>query len=75
MSLVFGTPCPFIIEELRALFHDFYLFVSYQTGLELAVVEMYEKLRDTDPRIQVARNKLQSLDAILAIFEKHLNTA
>ena len=32
MSLVFGTPCPFIIEELRALFHDFYLFVSYQTG-------------------------------------------
>ena len=32
MSLVFGTPCPLIIEELRALFHEFYLFVSYQTG-------------------------------------------
>ena len=40
-----------------------------------AVVEMYEKLRETDPRIQVARNKLQSSDPILAILEKHLNSA
>ena len=75
LSLTFRTPCSAMIEELRALFHDFYLFVSYQTGLEPEVVEMYEKLRETDPRVQVARNKLQSSDAFLAILEKHLNSA
>jgi hypothetical protein len=75
MSLVFGTPCSSIIEELQALFHDFYLFVFYQTGLEPKVVEMYKKLRETDSRVQVARNKLQSSDEFLAILEKHLNPA
>ena len=75
MSLAFRTPCSSIIEELRALFHDFYLFVVYQTGLEPEVVEMYEKSRETDPRVQEARSKLQSSEAFLAILEKHLNSA
>ena len=49
----------------------------YPTRLELepAVVEIYENLRETDPRIQLARNKFQSSDAILTILEKHLNSA
>jgi hypothetical protein len=75
MSLAFKTPCFSIIEELRALFRDFYLFVSYQTGLEPEVVEMYEKMRETDSRIQEARSKLRSSDTFLAILEKHLNSA
>jgi hypothetical protein len=75
MSLAFRTPCPSIIEEFRALFNDFYRFVSYQTGLEPAVVEMYDKMRETDSRVQEARSKLRSSDAFLAILEKHLNAA
>ena len=75
MSLAFRTPCSLIIEELRTLFHDFYLFVFYETGLEPKVVETYKTSRETDPRVQVARNKLQSSDEFLAILEKHLNSA
>jgi hypothetical protein len=75
MSLAFRTPCSSIIEELRTLFHDFYLFVFYQTGLEPEVLDMYEKMRETDPRVQEARSKLRSSDAFLAILEKHLNSA
>ena len=75
LSLTFRTPCSAIIEELRALFYELYRFVFYQTGLEQEVVEMYEKLRETDPRVQDARNKLRSSDAFLAILEKHLNSA
>jgi len=75
LGLTFRTPCSAIIEELRVLFHDFYRFVSYRTSPEPEVVEMYQKLRETDPRVQEARSKLQSSDAFLAILEKHLNTA
>jgi len=75
LSLTFRTSCSAIIEELRALFYDLYRFVSYRTAPEPEVVEMYQKLRETDPRVQDARDKLQSSDAFLAILEKHLNTA
>jgi len=75
LGLTFRTPCSAIIEELRALFHDFYRFVFYRTPPEPEVVEMYQKLRETDPRVQEARSKLQSSDAFLAILEKHLNSA
>ena len=75
MSLTFRTPCSAIIEELRALFHDFYRFVSYRTAPEPEVVEMYQKLRETDPQVLDARDKLQSSNAFLAILEKHLNSA
>jgi hypothetical protein len=75
LGLTFRTPCSALIEELRALFHDFYRFVSYRTSPEPKVVEMYQKLRETDPRVQEARSKLQSSDTFLAILEKHLNSA
>ncbi|KAI0294369.1 hypothetical protein BC826DRAFT_1011940, partial [Russula brevipes] len=74
LSLTFKTPCPAIIEELRALFNDLYRFVTYEVGLEPEVVEMYEKLRQEDPRVQQARCRLQNADAFLAILEKHLKS-
>jgi hypothetical protein len=75
LNLTFRTPCSAILEELRALFHDFYCFVSYRAPTEPEVVERYQKLRETDPRVQEARGKLQSSEAFLAILEKHLNSA
>jgi hypothetical protein len=74
MTLTLGTPCDALIDDLRALFNDFYLFVSYQTGLALEVVEMFAKKREEDPRVQEARKKLKSSDAFLAILERHLDS-
>jgi len=73
LSLTLGTPCSAIIEELRALFYDLYLFVSYRT-LEPTVAKMCEKRRESDPRVQQARNKLQSSEVFLAILDKHLTS-
>ena len=75
LGLTFRTPCSAIIEELRALFHDFYHHVFYLTTPQQEVIEIYQKLRETDPLVQDARDKLQSSDAFLAILEKHLNSA
>ena len=74
MTLTLGTPCDALIDELRALFNDFYLFVVYQTGLAPEVTEMFAKKREEDPRVQEARRKLKSSDAFLAILERHLGS-
>ena len=74
MTLTLGTPCDTLIDELRALFNDFYLFVLYETGLAPEVVEMFAKKREEDPRVQEARKKLKSSDAFLAILEGHLGS-
>jgi hypothetical protein len=75
LSLTSRTSCYAIIEELRALFHDFYRHVFHLTTPEPEVVEMYQKLRETVPLVQNARDKLQSSDAFLAILENHLTSA
>jgi hypothetical protein len=74
MGLTYKTPCSAMIEELRALFNDFYLHVSYQKSSQPEVEAMYAKMMDEDPQVQKARKKLQSSETFLAILEKHLNS-
>src|SRR6266850_3915382 len=74
MGLTFKTPCSAMIEDLRALFNDFYLFVDYWEGPRPEVDAMYEEMREENPRVQEARKKLQSSDAFLAILEKYLGS-
>jgi hypothetical protein len=74
MGLTFKTPCSALIDELRALFNDFYLHVSYEKPLEPEVEEMYAQRRKEDPRVQEAHKKLQSSDEFLAILGRHLNS-
>src|SRR5580693_197572 len=74
MGLTYKTPCSAIIEELRALFNDFYLHVSYWKPPQPEVQAMYAKMMEDDPQVQKARKKLQSSETFLAILEKHLNS-
>ena len=68
LDLTFRKPCSFVIEDLRAPFNDFYLFVDYWEGLKSEVDAMYEEMREENPRVQEARRNLQSSDAFLGIL-------
>ena len=74
MGLTFGTPCSAMIEELRALFNDFYLHVSYRKSPHPEVAAMYARMMEEDPQVQKACKKLQSSDAFLGILAKYLNS-
>src|SRR6266850_2808578 len=74
MGLTFKTPCSAMIEDLRALFNNFYLFVDYREGLQPEVDAMYEEMREENPRVQEARKKVQSSEAFLAILRTHLSS-
>ena len=74
LGLTFGTPCSDIVDELRALFTDFYRFVDYDKGPNPKVEAMYEERREKDLLVQEARKKLQSSDTFLAILDKYLNS-
>jgi hypothetical protein len=54
MTLTLGTLCAALIDELRALFDDFYLFVIYQTCVAPEVMEIFSKKREEGPRVQEA---------------------
>jgi hypothetical protein len=75
MGLTFKTPCSALIDELRALFNDFYLHTTYQISSEPEVEEMYAQMIKEDPQVQEAHKKLQSSDAFLAILGRHLNSS
>ena len=65
------TPCSDIIEEMRSLFHDFYLHM--QAGeLSSRIRSAIQARRERDSRVQNARKKLDSSDELLAIMNKHL---
>jgi hypothetical protein len=74
LGLTFKTPCSALIDELRALFNDFYLHISYRKSSEPEVEEMYAQMMEEDPQVQEAHKKLQSSDAFLAILERHLHS-
>ena len=67
------TPCCAIIEEMRSLFHDLYLYID-GTDLPPDTQSRIRERRNRDPRVNVACEKLRTSDAILAIFEKHLGS-
>ncbi len=67
------TPCRAILEELRSLFHDFYLCVPNKIGRMSSVAQlMLTAEREQDPRFREAHEKLRSSEWILAMISRHL---
>ena len=65
------TPCHRIIEDVRSLFCDFY---RYQDLNPIHNLSRAEKKSQQDPQANAAREKLQTSDAFLAIFENYLGS-
>jgi len=63
------TPCHGIIEDFRALFRDFYLYVPTLPDVSL---EAYEAEREQDPRFKDAREKVRSSRWVLDMMNGHL---
>jgi len=66
------TPCKDIIEELRTLFHDFYLHDTTGDDISPETHLFYEGLRAEDARVKDAREKLRSSQWILDMINAHL---
>ena len=66
------TPCRAILEELRSLFHDFYLHVSARTDLSPDTQLMVTAEREQDPRVREAVERLRSSEWVLSIISRHL---
>ena len=64
------TPCKGIIEDFRALFRDFYLYLPTMPDPNLGV--FYEADREEDPRVKDACKKLSSSRWILDMMNGHL---
>ena len=65
------TPCCEIIEEMRSLFNDLYLYT--ETGdVPPDVKSRIEEKRARDPRVNHAREMLRTSDVFLGIIEKYL---
>ena len=66
------TPCCAIIEEMRSLLSEFYLHI--EAGDHPISQSDIDKKRRADPRVDRAREKLQTSDTFLAIMEKYLGS-
>jgi hypothetical protein len=66
------TPCRAILEELRSLFHDFYLHVSARTDVSSDTQLMVTAQREQNPRVREAIEKLRSSEWVLSIINRHL---
>jgi len=66
------TPCREIIEELRTLFHDFYFHEPTRVDLSLDALLYAEHLRESDPKVKDARERLCSSRWILDMIKRHL---
>jgi len=66
------TPCRDIIEKLRTLFHDFYLHDTTGDDISPETHLFYKCLREEDPRVKDAREKLRSSQWILDMINAHL---
>jgi len=64
------TPCKGIIEDFRAVFRDFYLYIPTLTDVSLGL--SYEADREEDPQVKDAREKLSSSRWVLAMVNRHL---
>jgi hypothetical protein len=73
------TPCRKIIEELRALFRDFYLFTDWKPNLS-EDSDSDDSSADEDERVwkytrvQEATKKLRSSEWILEMISRHLSS-
>jgi hypothetical protein len=66
------TPCKDIIEDFRALFHDFYLYVPTAPNVSLKTKLTYEAKREQDPQFKIARERIGSSRWILDMMNGHL---
>jgi hypothetical protein len=66
-----ATPCRDIIEDIRYLFRDLYLSVT--SDVPQSMMQARED-SEQDPKVRIAREKLQTSDALLAILDKHLQS-
>jgi len=66
------TPCGAIIEEMRSLLRDLYLHL--EVGDNPVLQSKIKEKRRADPRVDRAREKLQTSDAFLVIMKKHLES-
>jgi len=66
------TPCKDIIEDFRALFRDFYLYVPTAPNVSLKTKLSYEAKREQDPQVRDAREKLCSSRWVLDMMNGHL---
>ena len=73
------TPCRKIIEELRAIFRDFYLFVGSESNLsedsdsDVSSTDEDERVRQTN-QVREATKKLRSSEWILEMISRHLSS-
>jgi len=66
------TPCCAIIEEMRSVLHDLYLYMEAVDII--ACIQRISEKRKNDSRVEHAREKLQTSDVFLAIMEKYLTS-
>jgi hypothetical protein len=67
------TPCRAIIEEMRSILHDLYLYAE-AVDLDPCTQSRLAEKRKTDPRVKHAHEKVRTSDIFLAIFEKYLES-
>jgi len=66
------TPCSHIIEELRSLFNDLYLYLPAKLILNPDFQSSIESQREKDETVQNAIRTLRSSKEVLTIMNKHL---
>jgi len=66
------TPCKGIIEDFRALFRDFYLYVPTVADISLEARLSLEADREEDPQFKDAREKLSSSRWVLDMINGYL---
>ena len=68
------SPCRDIIEDLRALFHDFYLHIPANATRNPDALLVYESKRKRDLRVQEAAKNLSSSEWILEMINRYLSS-
>ena len=77
LSVVYNlvkTPCRDIIEDLRTLFHDFYLHIPAHETRDSDALLVYEAKRKRDSRVQEATKNLSSSLWILGMIDSYLSS-
>ena len=68
------APCGDIIEDLRTLFHDYYLYIPAHETRTSKARYVYEAKRERDSRVREATEKLSSSEWILEMINEHLSS-
>jgi hypothetical protein len=77
LSVVYNlvkTPCRDIIEDLRTLFHDFYLHIPAHETRDSDALLVYDTKRKQDPRVQEATKNLSSSEWVLEMINRYLSS-